>query len=202
MFVLQVKRLLLACALISGAAGFSATAAQAVIVDAYMNSSSGGTGDLTGVFLTAGQSFTVTVDPGDLWSAGALPRWSNADGLTGNRYATGSDDSGQLAGTLIGIDFGLWTQDGLSLPYGTLVGKIGAGNFFGIGTSFSGLANATGELKLYYWDSNYGDNTQFVSAEISAVPEASTWAMMILGFFGVGLIAYRRKLSASALRLA
>jgi hypothetical protein len=27
---------------------------------------------------------------------------------------------------------------------------------------------------------------------ISAVPEASTWAMMVLGFFGVGFMAYRR----------
>ena len=27
----------------------------------------------------------------------------------------------------------------------------------------------------------------------AAVPEPSTWAMMILGFFGVGLMAYRRK---------
>jgi hypothetical protein len=28
---------------------------------------------------------------------------------------------------------------------------------------------------------------------ISAVPEPSTWAMMILGFAGVGFMAYRRK---------
>lgn len=28
---------------------------------------------------------------------------------------------------------------------------------------------------------------------VAAVPEPSTWAMMILGFFGVGLMAYRRK---------
>ena len=34
----------------------------------------------------------------------------------------------------------------------------------------------------------------------SAVPEPATWAMMILGFFGVGFMAYRRKAS-SALRL-
>ncbi|SDJ65122.1 PEP-CTERM protein-sorting domain-containing protein [Bradyrhizobium lablabi] len=27
-----------------------------------------------------------------------------------------------------------------------------------------------------------------------AVPEASTWAMMILGFFGIGFVAYRRKI--------
>jgi hypothetical protein len=41
----------------------------------------------------------------------------------------------------------------------------------------------------------------FLSTTISAVPEASTWAMMIIGFFGVGLLAYRRK-STSTLRLA
>jgi hypothetical protein len=29
--------------------------------------------------------------------------------------------------------------------------------------------------------------------EVSAVPEPSTWAMMILGFAGVGFMAYRRK---------
>ncbi len=29
--------------------------------------------------------------------------------------------------------------------------------------------------------------------QVTAVPEASTWAMMILGFAGVGFMAYRRK---------
>jgi len=32
---------------------------------------------------------------------------------------------------------------------------------------------------------------------VSAVPEASTWAMMILGFLGVGFMAYRRKNKAA-----
>jgi PEP-CTERM motif len=36
----------------------------------------------------------------------------------------------------------------------------------------------------------------------AAVPEPSTWAMMILGFFGVGFMTYRRKKSEPALRLA
>jgi hypothetical protein len=36
---------------------------------------------------------------------------------------------------------------------------------------------------------------------ISAVPEPSTWAMMVLGFLGVGFMAYRRK-SGVALRVA
>jgi hypothetical protein len=37
---------------------------------------------------------------------------------------------------------------------------------------------------------------------VTAVPEPSTWAMMILGFFGVGFMAYRRKQSGPSLRLA
>nr|WP_283808270.1 MULTISPECIES: PEPxxWA-CTERM sorting domain-containing protein [Bradyrhizobium] len=32
----------------------------------------------------------------------------------------------------------------------------------------------------------------------SGVPEPSTWAMMILGFFGVGFIRYRRRNQSAA----
>jgi PEP-CTERM motif len=41
-----------------------------------------------------------------------------------------------------------------------------------------------------------------LTASISAVPEPSTWAMMVLGFVGVGFVAYRRKRNVSALRFA
>jgi hypothetical protein len=59
------------------------------------------------------------------------------------------------------------------------------------------------ELVYYYLDftgigggsAGYGG-----TLSVSAVPEPSTWAMMILGFFGVGFMAYRRK--SSAFRLA
>lgn len=40
----------------------------------------------------------------------------------------------------------------------------------------------------------------FSPAAITAVPEPTTWAMMILGFAGVGFMAYRRK-SSPALRV-
>ena len=40
------------------------------------------------------------------------------------------------------------------------------------------------------------------SVNVSAVPEPATWAMMILGFLGVGFMAYRRKSSEPRLRLA
>jgi hypothetical protein len=37
---------------------------------------------------------------------------------------------------------------------------------------------------------------------VSGVPEPSTWAMMILGFFGVGFMAYRRKQNGLSFRVA
>jgi hypothetical protein len=173
-----------------------AAQASTVVVDARLNSSTGGVGADAG-FLNSGQSFSVSVALTDLWNAGALPRWSNANGLTGpNLIATGSDDSGQPVGTIIGTATSLWTQGTLTAPFGSLVGTIGSGNFFLIGTSFSGIAPAAGELNLFYWDQNASDNTQFVTATVttgvSGVPEPSTWAMMILGFAGVGFMAYRR----------
>jgi len=45
--------------------------------------------------------------------------------------------------------------------------------------------------------------TGSVAATIQAgVPEPSTWAMMILGFFGVGFMAYRRRNPAAEFRIA
>ena len=37
------------------------------------------------------------------------------------------------------------------------------------------------------------DASQVVITQTSAVPEPSTWAMMVLGFAGIGFMAYRRK---------
>jgi hypothetical protein len=37
---------------------------------------------------------------------------------------------------------------------------------------------------------------------VAPVPEPSTWAMMILGFFGIGFMAYRRRNQTAALRVA
>jgi hypothetical protein len=41
-----------------------------------------------------------------------------------------------------------------------------------------------------------------VDTAVGAVPEPSTWAMMILGFAGVGFLAYRRRNQESAFRIA
>jgi LPXTG-motif cell wall-anchored protein len=114
--------------------------------------------------------------------------------------ACASDDSAQPLGTWIGKDFGLWTQDAFSAPYGSLVGRIGS-NLFLLGTSFSGAAIASGELLLYYWDSNYGDNRGSIAVTIdaAAVPGPIVGAGLpgLLMAFG-GLIAWRRRRNQAA----
>ena len=174
-----------------------AGAAQAslVDVDAYLNSTSGGTGAFA-LNLTAGEAFSVTVDPNDLWNAGALPRWSNANGLTGDLYYTVGTDSQvpvYAVGTLIGTNFGLFSENGLTAPFGTLVGQIGSGNFFAIGTNYSGVAATSGALNLYYFDSNYGDNTGSILANVSAaVPEPESYALLGAGLLAALLVRRKR----------
>jgi hypothetical protein len=197
---MNFKSSLFGSALLAAACVCTAPAnASTFTVDALGNSSSGGTG-LTTISLTIGEAFTVSVNPLDLWNAGALPRWSNADGLTHNLFATGTDESGQSVGTLIGSDFGLYTQGNLTAPYGTLVGQIGSGDYFIIGTSFSGIASATGILKFYYWDSNNGDNTQFVTAitaTVATTPLPAALPLFATGLGAIGVLGWRRRRKAA-----
>jgi hypothetical protein len=51
------------------------------------------------------------------------------------------------------------------------------------------------------FDSATQDAIEVSNFSVSAVPEASTWAMMILGFLGIGFIGYRRKSSDTLFRL-
>jgi len=185
------------------AAGLSlAAAAHATVfvVDSLAHSSNSGAGTgLATVALDLGDVFSVTVGADDLWSAGALPRWSDANGLTHDLFATGSDESGEAAGTLIGTNFGLLSLGGFSAPYGSLVGQIGVGpgSYRLLGTSFTGSAWATGTLTLYYWDTFTADNTGSVAADIAVVPEPAGWAVMIAGF-GLAGAALRRRRVLSA----
>lgn len=180
-------------------AGLSLSATQAfssvVSLDVFAkeNSSSGGVVLNTSLFFNTGDLISGYVNSRDLWSAGSLPRWSNANGLIADLSATGFDDSGQSDGTLIGRAFGSLTQNGFTSAYGSLVGKIND-NYFLLGTDFSIAAPDAGNLSLYYWDSNNSDNTGSVKASFtSAVPEPSTLALMLGGLGLVGFMARCRK---------
>jgi hypothetical protein len=60
-------------------------------------------------------------------------------------------------------------------------------------TSFN--TGAGGQLEIFFADRN--QTASELDFTVAAVPEASTWAMMILGFLGVGFMAYRRKNGAT-----
>jgi hypothetical protein len=57
-----------------------------------------------------------------------------------------------------------------------------------------------GVLEVNWEGDSFREDQTVVIDFANAVPEASTWAMMVLGFFGVGFMAYRRK--GTAFRLA
>ncbi|MBA2658816.1 MAG: PEP-CTERM sorting domain-containing protein [Nitrosospira sp.] len=164
-------------------------------VKALDNSTSGGAGLAISVF--ASQSFSVSADINDLWNAGPLPRWSNADGLNAVLLSTGlpdvnGDNSNVAAGNKIGDVLPLWTQNGLTAPYGTLVGQWGSGDYFTVGTTYTGTA-IDNTLNLFYFDSNTGGNRGSILASVTAIPEPETYAMLLAGLGLVGFIARRRK---------
>jgi PEP-CTERM motif len=99
-------------------------------------------------------------------------------------------------------------RDHASTQYNTVAPNVYATDDFGSGdrldvqqivlpADFLGL---TVDVSLISFDNGGGDPFVAAITTMSAVPEPSTWAMMILGFFGVGFMAYRRK--NGALRLA
>jgi len=70
-------------------------------------------------------------------------------------------------------------------------------------TTEQGATIAFDQVKLLADTNSFElDNVSYILAQGGnpAVPEASTWAMMILGFLGVGFLSYRRRSQGVALR--
>lgn len=78
------------------------------------------------------------------------------------------------------------------------INDIGTAHF----TNFSGIAQFPSRISSSD-PSSYGDVSFWVtSLSVTGVPESSTWAMMLLGFCGLGFIAYRQKMRRVALTVA
>jgi fibro-slime domain-containing protein len=106
----------------------------------------------------------------------AIFRGNLTVGATGGSVFFGGDDDVFLAidGVIVGQVDGVHTTADLTVS----------------------VAAGTHSLELFYADRDQTDaNLQFqlTNATISAVPEPSTWAMMILGFLGLGYFGYRRR---------
>ncbi|MBR0689067.1 hypothetical protein JQ594_24300 [Bradyrhizobium manausense] len=105
-------------------------------------------------------------------------------------------------------DFHFWnlgfstSGSGLFEAENYLVGSVPAFNPTGIYT-FELNTGASGPTQLYFgvhddvFSDNSGAYVVVITQLASSVPELSTWAMMVLGFAGMGLMAYRRRHQAT-----
>ena len=176
----------LACASALAISAGCASAATTTfdVLSADHSLAAAGMGLDTGIALTFGDSFSISAALGDFWSLGALlTRSVNADG---DSEATGAPV------------FGTHTDStsGQSFVFGQLVGRIGMGDYFLVGTDFSGAANATGNLFLLNWDSNSGDNTGSIAATVqympSSVPLPASLPLLLAAIGGFGALRRRR----------
>ncbi len=172
---MKIAQIAFAAAL--GVAGSASAGAQAAVFTVEAITPFGSWLD-TGLNLNPATTYDFTVlDPSTIWSAGAETPYSR------DSTANGIDpiDSG----------YGTWTMAGFTANYGALVGDAG-GTLFLIGAGPVNFNGLSGELTVGYWDSYYPDNSGSQRLSVSAVPEPSSWAMMLLGFAGIGFAAYRR----------
>jgi hypothetical protein len=74
-----------------------------------------------------------------------------------------------------------------------------AQNYLDPGDEFNVIVGFTGGSII---PADFSYTATWTGFEVAAVPEPSTWAMMILGFCGVGFMAYRREHNGASLRMA
>ena len=181
--MIKSSRAVLGAALLA-IAGIASAATTTVSVDAQLNSAGNednfggyiGAED-TGVQLITGQSFSVIVQSG----AGINSVWNN-------------DPAPQYTSDANGHSGDFWfSSNGQTFETGSLVGRIGdTGSFFKIGTAYSATASATGELELFYWDNDAGNNSGALTVDVTAVPEPANIALLGLAL-GAFALSRRRK---------
>jgi PEP-CTERM motif len=88
----------------------------------------------------------------------------------------------------------------------TTTTPLSSHTFMGIGTSVQGATANAGSgpysVTEVYTITATGEGSANSTAILTAVPEPATWAMMMLGFIGVGFMAYRRKDKTTGFRFA
>lgn len=197
---------------------FAGLVAGVAVTLASLGASAPAEAAIIDISATTTQGATFTFDPGTYliqWigvaDGGAYDAW-NPNCPTGDCTSGWRDvfavttDTGQL------IDFTTYTIPGptFASPLASITAfkaapSILASDFHWNGVSFAPdgqkliaqpwivTVDSTTTIGLFIPDATKADNYGGVSLKISAVPEPSTWAMMILGLGGAGAMLRRRR---------
>jgi hypothetical protein len=206
--------LIVAAALVASV-GFSS--AQAATVAWNLSSSPGLLGN-TQTYTVSGATITAAGFTSNSFATGTA-LYGKAAGGDENGLGINSDPTGNheiWGSTVIRVDLTAARLAGLTgffFQFGSTTGGE-SWQVFGSNSATSGyvsvatganenvdtLSGASAGYNYYYFDrvhhaNDGGDNVLLASVggTIAAVPEPSTWAMMLLGFAGIGFIAYRKR---------
>jgi len=159
-----------------------------------------GTTTITGSIVTSCDNNCLlgTVNTFDGTNAGNVVSWSFSDGTTTlssggtNKFFAGSGLF--LEATPTGI-----VDQNVTGGQNTFSAVFQTSNMSEY-VEFYNTASPAGKDTIYVHFPDGSENTTFTGPETiaTAVPEPSTWAMMILGFCGLGFMAYRRKNQTAA----
>lgn len=167
--------------------------------------------------LAAGQAYTVTAT-GIIALCGSCnagtPLTFNPDGTAATpaqdpytAFNSGPKDYDPSVGTGAYGAYGAGVY--LGALYGSFTAAPTAGDLFLIGYGTTIAAGAARTLYGVINDTSYGDNpsTAFAvtldrAGDVGGVPEPATWAMMMLGFGGVGYMLRRRQKVVARIRFA
>ncbi len=145
------------------------------------------------------------------------PTANVADGVPGTPYTVAQLIAAATLSFAIAIDVNTTSAAGETLQSFQVLDVTGGGSTVlahytgptvigGVSNNGNGFAdwtlssvNLTGlpstDLILFHavWNNASDGGESFFLVPTSAIPEPSTWAMMILGFMGIGFLAYRRR---------
>jgi PEP-CTERM motif len=130
---------------------------------------------------------------------GTLTLYVTATGLTQNAeqmFLSSFTSNALASGLSVTEQTFLDTGDGVFTTVTPLASE--AFTAAGVGSQIANLGSITDPFSIteVYTLTSTGAGGNFqANIDVSAVPEPATWAMLILGFLGVGFTAYRRKAS-------
>ncbi len=171
------KHLIGSAALALGIMIVGAPTAQATVLDFSFSGNLGGgvtetaswsmDGNPSVITFTSGSFTMVTTSGGTEFRSDLVPSTSTVPAVQFNHFGVPSG----VEFNTVGVDFNVFDRFGSQIYTGSESAPV-----FAPGT----FAGTFGTLTI-------------TDAVTPAVPESSTWVMMIVGFAGVGFMAYRRK---------